>query len=95
VTNAGRGMDVHRFYEFANLLQVPPEASAQKQGKASRIAPVATMRYARDGERLDAWKCYVSRDWTWGQRLSKRGVMALIALSTPRPLWTGALRNRD
>ncbi|WP_218511746.1 glycosyltransferase family 2 protein [Variovorax sp. dw_308] len=95
VTNAGRGMDVHLYYEFTRQLRVPPEGTALKQVRASRIAPVATIRYARDGERLHAWKCYVSRDWTWRQRLSRSGVMALMALSMPRALWTWALRNRD
>ncbi|MEJ8854324.1 hypothetical protein WKW79_07075 [Variovorax robiniae] len=95
VTNAGRGMDVHLYYEFTKQLRVPPEGIALRQKRASRIAPVATMRYARDGERLRAWKCFVSPDWNWRQRLSGRGMMALVALSMPRPLWTWALRNRD
>ena len=94
VTNAGRGVDVHLSYEAFKLLEVPPEAIGQKRLKTAHMAPVATTRYARDGERLHAWQCYLSNDWGWRQRLSVRGLKVLLALSTPKLFWNWALRYR-
>ncbi|MEJ8845269.1 glycosyltransferase family A protein [Variovorax rhizosphaerae] len=95
VTNAGRGVDVHRSYEFFQQLEVPPEFVAQKDARLAFMAPAATVRYARDGERRSAWTCYLSGHWSWRKRLSARGAKALVALMMPKPLWKWALRYRD
>lgn len=93
-TNAGAGLDVHRWYELLLQLKVPPEASEDKLRLSRPIAPVAVMRYARDGERGRAWNCYLSPDWSWRQRLSVRGAVTLGVLSAPRVLWYRLLRFR-
>ena len=92
VTNAGRGMDVHRFYELASQLVVPSHSIEKKRQRFADMAQVATVRYARDGERLRAWKCFISTDWTIRQRLSSRGVATALMLITPRALWRWAMR---
>jgi hypothetical protein len=92
VTTAGSGMDVHRFYELASQLVVPADAAAQKRQRFSELAMVATVRYARDGERWRAWKCFLSSDWTIRQHLSPRGMATALILVTPRILWNWALR---
>jgi len=94
VTTAGRGMDVHRFYELAEQLVVPPDAVAQKRRRFSGMAAVATLRYARDGERLRAWRCFLSPNWTWRQRFSARGFATIGVLLAPRIFWAWALRFR-
>ncbi|MEO5738689.1 MAG: hypothetical protein ABIQ82_14685 [Variovorax sp.] len=94
VTTAGRGMDVHRFYELAEQLVVPADAVAQKRQRFSGMAPVAVLRYARDGERLHAWRCFLSPNWTWRQRFSARGLATIGVLLTPRICWAWALRFR-
>lgn len=58
------------------------------------MAPIATIRYAKAGERLNAWRCFFSPNWTWRQRLSARGAATVVALLLPRRLWTWALRYR-
>jgi len=95
VTSAGRGMDVHLWYELAQQLQVPPEAQAQKVARFSEQAAVAAVRYARDGERLKGWKCWLSPHTSWRYRLSPRGLVTAVMLMTPRPMWRWALRYAD
>ena len=92
VTTAGRGMDVHRFFELAEQLVVPPEAVAQKRRRFAGLMMTATIRYARDGERAQAWRAFLSPQISWRQRLSVRGILVLAMLSTPRPLWLWTLR---
>ncbi|GAC1541800.1 MAG: hypothetical protein NVS2B4_20820 [Ramlibacter sp.] len=94
VTTAGRGLDAHRAYELADGLVVPEDVIPQKRRRFSVVAPVATIRYARDGERIKAWKCFFSPYWTWRQRLSVRCCVTLLMLLTPRKLWTWALHYR-
>ena len=94
VTSRGRGLDAHRWYELADELVVPPEAVTQKHRQFSYVAPVATIRYVRDGERLNAWRCFLSPYWTWRQRLSVRSGATILMLLTPRRLWSWALRHR-
>ena len=94
ITNSGRGVDVHRAYALAQQLNVPPQWIAAKQERFGIKAPVATMRHARDGERLEAWRCYLSGDWTWRQRLSARGMATAAVLMMPRWTWMWALRYR-
>jgi hypothetical protein len=94
VTTAGRGMDVHLFHEHAERLVVPPDAAADKRRRFGPMAPIATIRYAKAGERLNAWRCFFSPNWTWRQRLSARGAATVVALLLPRRLWTWALRYR-
>jgi len=95
VTSAGRGMDVHYSYEVAEQLQVPPQRLPEKQQLVQRFAEVATTRYLRDGERLRAWKCFLSSHWRWTRRLSARGVATLLMLMTPAPCWRWAMRHRS
>lgn len=94
-TSAGRGIDVHRAYEIAQQLQVPPTAEHLKRKRFGARATVAAVRYARDGERLNAWKCYCSPNWSWRQRLSVRGLAVLAMILTPSIAWSWALRYRD
>ena len=93
-TNAGRGTDVHLHHELTRQLLVPPHAQAAKRQRFAGGAPVATVRYLRDGERGNAWRCFVSSEWSWRQRISTRGLATLLMLVTPRMLWTWALRYR-
>lgn len=94
-TSSGRGMDAHRFYELGLQLKVEPGAQPQLTEILSGMAPVATLRYLRDGERLLAFKCLSSPHWTWRQRLSMRGVSTFLMILTPRPLWLWALHHRN
>jgi len=93
-TQAGRGMDIHLWYEIGTQLQVPPEAEASKLSLLAAKAQVATMRYLRDGDRGRALRCLASPHWTWRQRLSPRGITTTLFLLTPRPLWMWTLRYR-
>lgn len=93
-TSSGRGVDVHRAYEIAASLRVPPEFEALKHRRFNPMALTATVRHARDGERLEAWNLYRSNAWTWRQRLSPRGIALLAMLITPRFAWNWALHHR-
>ncbi|RZL58240.1 MAG: glycosyltransferase [Variovorax sp.] len=93
-TSSGRGVDVHRRYEISSSLRVPPEFEALKRSRFNLMATTATVRHVRDGERLAAWKLYLSNGWTWRQRLSSRGVAVLAMMLTPRMVWNWALSNR-
>ncbi|RYE69004.1 MAG: glycosyltransferase family 2 protein [Rhizobiaceae bacterium] len=93
-SQSGRGMDIHRWYEIGQQLEVPPEAELQKAYLLATVACVATMRYLRDGERVRAFRCLTSRYWTWRQRVSPRGLATTLFLLTPRPFWLWALRTR-
>lgn len=95
ITTAGRGMDVHLYYEMAKQLRVPPEAADRKHERFAAWAPVATLRYARAGERARGWACFLSGDWSLRKRLSPRGLATAFALSMPRALWEWALTYRD
>lgn len=94
-TSSGRGMDVHRWFELLQQLNVPPDAERQKFERWEPAAVVAVIRYARDGERLRAWRCFLSPNWSWRRRLSLRGVATLGVLLTPRFVWHRLLRFRD
>ena len=93
-TSSGRGVDVHRTFEIATSLRVPPEFEAMKHRRFNPMALTATVRHARDGERREAWNLYRSNAWTWRQRFSPRGIALLAMLITPRPVWNWALRHR-
>lgn len=95
VTVAGRGVDVHRAWEAARALQVPPAFEAAKRDRFFRHMLVVAVRYARDGERLNAWRAFLSPDLGWRQRLSPRGGAVLAMLLTPRPLWRWALHYKS
>lgn len=92
-TSSGRGVDVHRAYEIATSLRVPPEFEALKHRRFNPMALTATVRHARDGERGEAWSLYRSKAWTWRQRLSPRGLAVLAMLLTPRFAWNWTLSN--
>lgn len=95
VTSTGRGVDVHRAYELARELRVPPEREAAKRARFNRYLLVAAVRYARDGERMNAWQSFLSPDVPWRERLSLRSGMVLLMLLTPRPLWLWALHYKN
>lgn len=54
---------------------------------------VVAVRYARDGERMNAWRT-VAR-MSSEHRLSLRYFAVILLLLTPRPLWLRALQNKD
>lgn len=91
VTNAGRGVDVHRWYELLEQLDVQAVALPRKNRRLAQHAMIATTRYLRDGERMRAWRCFFSRYVSPRQRLSARGLATLALLLTPRVLWRWAL----
>lgn len=95
VTSAGRGVDVHRAYELARELRVPPEMEAAKRDRFNRYMLVVAVRYARDGERLNAWRSFLSPDVSWRERFSLRSGAVLLMLLTPRPLWLWALHYKN
>lgn len=95
VTTAGRGLDVHRTFELAEQLVVPPEAAAQKTRRFGGLAINAAVRYARDGERAVAWRTFLSPQLSWRKRLSLRGMLVFAMLCTPRPLWLWTLRYKN
>lgn len=94
-TQSGRGMDVHRLYEISRDLKVPPEQAHSKTRILREFASVATVRYLRDDQRIEALKCFLSNHWSWSQRLSRRGAAILLMLITPKRLWLNALKYRD
>lgn len=93
-TASGRGLDVHRCYELGLQLAVEPDGEAQRAALLSAMAPVATLRYLRDGERRLALQCMRSSHWTWRQRLSWRGLAIAMMLVTPRRFWLWSLQYR-
>ena len=95
VTNAGRGVDAHRAYELARELRVPPEMEAAKRERFNRNMLVVAVRYARDGERMNAWRTYLSPDVPWWERPSLRSGTVFLMLMTPRPLWLWALKYKS
>ena len=95
VTSAGRGVDAHRAFELARLLRVPPEREAAKCDRFYRNMLVVAVRYARDGERRNAWRALLWPGMPWRQRLSPRGVAVLLMLLTPRAMWRWALHYKD
>lgn len=95
VSHSGRGIDMHFMYEMAHELNVPAEAESGKDILLRDFAEVATLRYLRDGERNQAWKCFASNHWGWKRRLSPRGFAMLAMLLTPAPAWRWALQHRD
>ena len=95
VTTAGRGMDVHLWYELALQLNVPRDAQAVKERVFAHAIPVAAVRYLRDRDRGRAWKCLRAPGLTWRQRISLRNAATLAMLLTPRALWYWRLRYRD
>ncbi len=92
-TSSGRGMDTHRYYELALQLEVGPEAQARMNQRISEMAPVATLRYLRDGERARAFRCLVSGHWHWRQRFSPRGLITAAMLLMPGSMITWALHQ--
>ena len=94
VTSAGRGMDAHIHYELTQQLVVPPSAEQRKRERFSHRAKVATVRYLREGERVKAWKCFVSSNWRWNDRFSVRGAATVAMMLTPRVFWMWGLRYR-
>lgn len=92
VTNSGRQADAHLYYEHALELQVPADAEWRKRLMLDKIdVAVATTRYLREGERLRAWKCYLSQNWKWQRRISARGLATLGMLMLPTIAWSWAL----
>jgi glycosyltransferase involved in cell wall biosynthesis len=95
VTTAGRGVDVHRAFELACQLRVPPEYEKAKRDRFFRYTLVVAVRYARDGERAKAWRAYLWPDVPWRRRLTARSALVLLMLLTPRPLWRWALHYKN
>lgn len=91
VTNSGRGMDVHLYFEAARQLRVPAHMEAIKRERFYRNMLIVAGRYARDGERLKAWRCLASPEFIWRDRFSLRAVFVLLMLLTPRAWWYWAL----
>ena len=52
-------------------------------------------RYARDGERLNAWRCLASPHLKWHRRFSVRGAFVLLMILSPRPVWNWALTYKN
>ena len=94
-TASGRGTDSHYTYELAQQLHVPEEGLAAKNRRLQDLASVATIRYLRDAERANAWRCYLSRDWKLKARVSPRGIVTLGMLPTPSATWRWALKYKD
>jgi len=95
VTTSGRGVDAHRAFELARDLRVPTEFEAVKAARFYRHMLVVATRYVRDGERMNAWRAFLSPHIPWRQRLTARSAGILVMLSTPRPFWRWALRYKD
>lgn len=94
VTVAGRGVDAHRAFELACQLRVPPEREAEKK-RFYRNMRVVAVRYARDGERMNAWRSLLWPGMPWEHRLSLRYGLVVLMLLTPRPLWLWALHYKS
>ncbi|MGI4776793.1 MAG: glycosyltransferase family 2 protein [Janthinobacterium lividum] len=95
VTVAGRGVDVHRAFEAMQALRVPADREVDKRRRFESFALVAAVRYARDGERLSAWNAWRSSLFGWRQRFSKRSLVVLAMLMTPRLAWRWALTYKN
>jgi hypothetical protein len=94
VTVAGRGVDAHRGFELACQLRVPPEREAEKK-RFYRNMRVVAVRYARDGERMNAWRSLLWPGMPWEHRLSLRYGLVVLMLLTPRPFWLWALHHKN
>ena len=94
VTSAGRGVDVHRGFELACQLRLPPEREAARRERFFRHMLVVAVRYARDGERMNAWRSFLRPEIPWRQRFSIRSILVLLMLLTPRPFWLWALHYK-
>ena len=95
VTVAGRGVDVHRAFEAMQALRVPADREAEKRARFETFAMVAVVRYARDGERRNAWNAWLSPMLCWRQRLSVRGLVVLTMLLMPKSTWRWAWRYKS
>lgn len=95
VTNSGRGVDVHRAFEAARQLRVPPQMEVAKRDRFYQHMLIVAGRYARDGERLNAWRCLASPHLKWHRRFSVRGAFVLLMILTPRPVWNWALTYKN
>lgn len=93
-TSRGRGVDVHLMFEAARALIVPPTFSDDRVQLMRKFSRVAVYRYLRDGERLNAARCYFSIGLGWGDRLSVRGFLALLLFVLPTPTWRWLLKNK-
>jgi glycosyltransferase involved in cell wall biosynthesis len=82
ISNTGGGVDVHFTYEAMRELRVPKEFLAQKKQRIQGLAPVATRRYLKSGDRKRALLCYL-REWTFMQRLHPRGIATLCMFFLP------------
>jgi hypothetical protein len=56
---------------------------------------VVAVRYARDGERMNAWRALLSLHVPARQRFSVRFGLVILMLLTPRPFWLWALRYKN
>lgn len=95
VTVAGRGVDAHRAFELALQLRVPPECEAAKRQRFYCNMLVVATRYARDGERMNAWRSLLWPGVPWQRRFSVRSGLVLLMILTPRPMWMWALHYKD
>ena len=95
VTVAGRGADVHRAFEATQALRVPADREAQKRMRFESSVLVAAVRYARDGERLNAWRALCSPILGWRRRFSMRSAVVLAMLLMPRATWYWALHYKS
>lgn len=94
VTVAGRGVDAHLAFELACQLRVPPDHEAAKRRFYTNMRVVA-VRYARDGERMNAWRALLWPGMPWEHRFSLRFGVIILMLLTPRPLWLWALHYKS
>ena len=95
VTTSGRGVDAQRAFKLAHELRVPSEFEDVKRRRFYQNILVVAVRYARDGDRLNAWRSFLSADVPWSQRLSVRAALVMLMLAAPRPLWLWALRYKE
>ena len=95
VTVAGRGVDAHRAFELACQLRVPPEREDAKRRRFNRYMLIVAVRYARDGERMNAWRAFLAPDIPRRERFSLRSGLVLLMLLTPRPFWRWALHYKS
>jgi hypothetical protein len=95
VTVAGRGVDAHRAFELACQLRVPPESEIAKRRRFNRYMLVVAVRYARDGERMNAWHAFLAPDVPRRERFSLRSGLVLLMLLMPRPFWRWALHYKS
>jgi hypothetical protein len=67
---------------------------AAKRRRFNRYMLVVAVRYARDGERMKAWRAFLSPDVPRRERFSLRSALVLFMLLTPRPFWLWALHYK-